>query len=139
MPYSTSSSSSSLKEYDLYGEFGCSLGTEPVIEDAELKELTVAVVPLTGGEFYHYGTSHEMISSTLAVQNLVGDQRRIMHHDLKPHPSIFVQNAITKIKFTEENTNIWIENSYIGEHWQLTHDNIVTGASERLAPYAAAW
>ena len=127
---STSSSSSSLKEYDLYGEFGCSLGTEPVIEDAELKELTVAVVPLTGGEFYHYGTSHEMISSTLAVQNLVGDQRRIMHHDLKPHPSIFVQNAITKIKFTEENTNIWIENSYIGEHWQLTHDNIVTGVPQ---------
>ena len=127
---SSSSSSSSLKEYDLYGEFGCSLGTEPVIEDAELKELTVAVVPLTGGEFYHYGTSHEMISSTLAVQNLVGDQRRIMHHDLKPHPSIFVQNAITKIKFTEENTNIWIENSYIGEHWQLTHDNIVTGVPQ---------
>ena len=126
----SSSSSSSLKEYDLYGEFGCSLGTEPVIEDAELKELTVAVVPLTGGEFYHYGTSHEMISSTLAVQNLVGDQRRIMHHDLKPHPSIFVQNAITKIKFTEENTNIWIENSYIGEHWQLTHDNIVTGVPQ---------
>ena len=115
------------KEYDLYGEFGCSLGTEPTIEDAELKELTVAVVPLPGGEFYHYGTSREMISSTLAVQNLVGDQRRIMHHDLKPHPSIFVQNAITKIKFTEENTNIWIENSYIGGHWQFTHDNIVTG------------
>ena len=115
------------REYDLYGEFGCSLGTEPTIDDADLKELTVAVVPLPGGEFYHYGTSREMISSTLAVQNLVGDQRRIMHHDLKPHPSIFVQNAVTKIKFTEENTNIWIENSYIGEHWHLTHDNIVTG------------
>ena len=113
--------------YDLYGEFGCCLGTDPTIDDKELRELTVAIIPLAGGEFYHFGTSREMISSTLAVQNLVDDQRRIMHHDRKPHPSIFVQNAITKIKFTEQNANIWVENSYIGEHWQLTHDNIVTG------------
>lgn len=116
-----------LKEYDLYGEFGCCMGTDPTIADEDLSQLTVAIVPLPGGEFYHYGTSHEMISSTLTVQNLVGDQRRIMHHDRKPHPSIFVQNAITKIKFDETNTNIWIENSYIGPHWQLTHDNIITG------------
>ena len=117
----------SLKPYDLYGEFGCALGTDPVIDDPELRNLTVAIVPLEGGEFYHFGTSREMISSTLALQNCVSDQREIMHHDLKPHPSIFVQNATTKVKFTEENTNIWIENSYVGEHWQLTHDNIVTG------------
>ena len=118
---------SQFNEYDLYGEFGCSLGTAPIIDDPELRELSVAIVPLEGGEFYHFGTSREMISSTLALQNCVSDQREIMHHDLKPHPSIFVQNAICKVKFTEENTNIWIENSFVGEHWQLTHDNIITG------------
>ena len=94
----------SLKEYDLYGEFGCSLGTDPVIDDPELRQLTVAILPLPGGEFYHFGTSREMISSTLAVQNLVTDQREIMHLDRKPHPSIFVQNAVTEMTFTEENT-----------------------------------
>ena len=114
-------------EYDLYGEFGCTLGTDPTIDDPELRQLSVAIVPLPGGEFYHFGTSREMISSTLALQNRVNDQREIMHHDLKPHASIFVQNAIMRVKFTEENTNIWIENSYVGEHWHLTHDNIVTG------------
>ena len=119
-----------LKEYDLYSEFGCALGTEPTIDDKELHELTVAIVPLAGGEFYHFGTSREMISSTLAIQNLVNDQREIMHHDRKPHPSIFVQNAVTMAPFTEENTNIWIENSHVGARWQLSHDHIITGVPE---------
>lgn len=118
------------KEYDLYSEFGCALGTTPTLDDPELRALNVAIVPLNGGEFYHFGTSKEIISSTLRLQNLVNDQREIMHLDRKPHPSIFVQNAITKIPFTEENSNIWIENSFIGPKWHLTHDNVVTGVPE---------
>ena len=126
-PASVKLSSELLKYYDLYSDFGRSLGTDPVIDDPELNQLSVAILPLPGGEFYHFGTSSEMISSTLRLQNLVSDQRQIMHHDRKPHPSIFVQNAITEIAFTPENTNIWIENSHVGPHWTLTHDNIVTG------------
>jgi galactokinase/mevalonate kinase-like predicted kinase len=53
-----------------------------------------------------------------------------MHLDRKPHPSIFVQNAVTKIGFTEENSDIWIENSYVGEKWHLTHDHVITGVPE---------
>ena len=118
---------SQIKEYDLYGQFGCTLGTDPTIDDPELRELKVAILPLPGGEFYHFGTSREMISSTLAVQNLVKDQREIMHLDRKPHPSIFVQNSVTEIAFTEDNTNIWIENSYVPKSWHLTHDHVITG------------
>ena len=121
---------SHLKAYDLYSEFGCALGTDPTIDDPELRALTVAIVPLPGGAFYHFGTSREMISSTLAVQNIVNDQRDIMHNDRKPHPSIFTQNTVSHYRFTEENYNIWIENSYIGPRWRLTHDNVVTGAPE---------
>ena len=119
-----------LKPYDLYGEFGCTLGTHPTIDDPELHELSVAIVPLPGGEFFHFGTSREMISSTVAIQNIINDQREIMHHDRKPHPSIFIQNTITHYQFTSENRNIWIENSFIGPRWQLTYDNIVTGVPE---------
>jgi hypothetical protein len=71
-----------------------------------------------------------MISSTLAVQNIVNDQREIMHNGRKPHPSIFVQNAYTGIKITAENTNLWIENSYVGKGWTISHDNIITGVPE---------
>ena len=41
-----------------------------------------------------------------------------------------MQNAVTKIPFTAQNTNIWIENSCVGPHWQLTHDHIITGVPE---------
>ena len=122
--------SQGLKEYDLYAEFGCALGTDPTASDEELRQLSVAIVPLAGGEFYHFGTSREMISSTLKLQNLVNDQRQIMHLDRKPHPSIFVQNAITQIPFTEENTNIWVENAFIGKRWKLTHDHVITGVPQ---------
>ena len=121
---------SQVKEYDLYGEFGCALGTDPVVDDPELHELSVAIVPLPGGEFYHFGTSREMISSTLAIQNIVNDQRDIMHHDRKPHLSIFTQNTVSHYQFKADNQNIWIENSYIGPRWQLTRDNVVTGVPE---------
>ena len=120
-------SPTNLKEYDLYAEFGCSLGTDPIIADEELHQLKVAILPLAGGEFYHFGTSREMISSTMRLQNLENDQRKIMHLDRKPHPSVFVQNAVMDIAFTEENTNIWIENSHIGKRWQLSHDHVITG------------
>ena len=118
------------REYDLYGEFGCALGTDPTKPDGDISSLSVAIVPLAGGEFYHFGTSREMISSTMRIQNLENDQRKIMHLDRKPHPSIFVQNAMMEIGFTEENTNIWIENSYVGKRWKLTHDHIITGVPE---------
>ena len=124
------STPSDFKEYDLYSDFGRCLGTDPILDDPELRTLSVAIVPLAGGEFYHFGTSREMISSTLRLQNLVNDQREIMHLDRKPHPSIFVQNAITKISFTEENSNIWIENSFIGPRWHLSHENVITGVPE---------
>src|SRR5574344_567241 len=122
-----SESNGKMKSYDLYSEFGCSLGTNPTVNDAGLRSLKVAVLPLLGGEFYHYGTSREIISSTLAVQNLVNDQRDIMHHKVKPHPSIFIQNSISKIKLTEANPQLWIENSFIGEKWKLASKNIITG------------
>ena len=119
-----------LKEYDLYSEFGGALGTNPTHPDPELAELSVAIVPLPGGEFYHYGTSREMITSTLAVQNRINDQREIMHRDRKPHPSIFVQNSHLDTPLTDKNLYTWIENSHIGSHWTLSERNIVTGVPE---------
>ena len=120
----------SFKEYDLYSEFGCALGTDPSKPDSELSSLKVAILPLAGGEFYHFGTSREMIASTLRLQNLVNDQREIMHLDRKPHPSIFVQNSVVKIPFTEQNANVWVENSFVGPRWHLTHDHVITGVPE---------
>lgn len=116
--------------YDLYSDFGQALGENPTTRDAEISQLKVAVLPLQDGEFYHYGTSREMISSTMAIQNLVYDQRAIMHLGVKAHPSIFTQNCHHDIKFTPTNQNTWIENSRVPSTWTLTHENIITGVPQ---------
>lgn len=113
--------------YDLYGDFGTALGTSPSRIDAGIRSLTVKILPLPGGEFYHFGTTREMISSTLAIQNHVFDQRLIMHRKIKPNPAIFTQNSEIGIPLTEENDNIWIENSVVGKGWSVSSDNVVTG------------
>ena len=116
-----------LRFYDMYSQFGMALGTHPRIEDKELNELKVIILPLPGGEFHHYGTSPEMISSTLAIQNSVINQHEILRKGIKPHPSIFIQNAECHVRLTERNANTWIENSYIASGWHLLGNNIVTG------------
>jgi galactokinase/mevalonate kinase-like predicted kinase len=113
--------------YDLYADFGLALGKRPRIKDEEAGALSVAILPLDGGEFYHYGTGRELIASTLAVQNLVHDQRAIMQRAVKPHPAMFVQNAEVRVALTAGNSNLWIENSYIGSRWTLAMEHILTG------------
>lgn len=130
MKRSLNSDSAEITYYDLYSDYGLALGSHPQIEDEELNSLSVAILPLPGGEFYHYGTSSELISSTLAVQDKVRDQRLIMHRKVKPNPAIFVQNASTDISFSSENANLWIENSHVGKGWKLASRQIITGVPE---------
>ena len=113
--------------YDMYSDFGMALGAHPTSDDRELAGLKVMILPLPGGEFHHYGTSPEMISSTLAVQNCVINQHEILRKGIKPHPSIFIQNAECHVRLTEKNANTWIENAFIGPGWKLNGDNILTG------------
>jgi len=116
-----------LSFYDMYSEFGLTLGEHPRIADEELNNLSVAILPLPGGEFYHYGTSRELLSSTLSIQNRVIDQREIMHHKVKPHPAMFIQNADVNYPLTAANSELWIENSCVGQGWILHQQTIVTG------------
>lgn len=127
MKHSYDSDGKQLKEYDLYSEFGLALGAHPRIIDKELNALSVAILPLPGGKFYHYGTSSELISSTLSVQNLVRDQRAIMQRKVKPHPAMFVQNAEVACSLTSGNSELWIENSFIGTQWILANRHVITG------------
>ena len=118
---------SDLRYYDLYSDFGLALGANPRIADDELNALSVAILPLPGGEFYHYGTSRELLSSTVALQGKVADQRRIMHRKVKPSASIFTQNAEVGVKFTEGNDDVWIENSCVPFTWAVGARQIITG------------
>lgn len=116
--------------YDLYSEFGCALGLNPSAPDVEVSDLTVAVLPLPGGEFYHFGTGEDMLKSSLAIQNLVKDQRFIIQRGIKQQPSVFTQNCNLTNRPDESNQFIWIENSWLGAGWKLSSHNIVTGVPE---------
>ena len=117
----------SITYYDMYADFGLALGEHPKQADEELNGLTVAILPLLGGEFYHFGTSRELITSMLAIQEKELDQRKVMHRNIKPDPAIFVQNALTEIAFTDANNLIWIENSHVSQYWKLGKRQIITG------------
>ncbi len=121
-----------ISPYDLYSDFGCALGEKPLIADPEVNRLSVAIIPMTGAEFYHFGSSRELISSTLALQSKISDQRLIFHNKIKPHPALFTQNCIMQTRLGASNSDVWVENSYIGPDWTLTSQNIVTGIPEGM-------
>lgn len=118
------------KFYDLYSDFGRALGQRPTCPDDDLADLSVAIVPMEDGEFYHFGTSRELLSSTSALMNIIKDQRLIMQTGLKQHPSIFTQNAIVPSSYMLKTPNVWLENSCVPESWSIASKNIVTGVPE---------
>ncbi|MBR1838291.1 MAG: bifunctional fucokinase/L-fucose-1-P-guanylyltransferase [Bacteroidaceae bacterium] len=121
---------SDLLTYDLYSEFGGALGNHPSQPDALLSSLKVCILPLQGGEFYHFGTAPELLSSAMALQNIVRDQRLIIQQHVKAHPSLFTQNALVHQSFSAANQYIWVENACVGAKWQLSHHNIITGVPQ---------
>lgn len=116
--------------YDLYSSFGPALGEKPYEKDEEINKLSVAIVTLKDGEFFHYGTSPEIISSTKRIENISAGTGNCADKRTDKAASIFIQNAECGYVFTQRNESIWIENSHIGDKWKLTKNNIITGIPE---------
>ena len=112
--------------FDLYTTFGMALGEHPSQPDEAISSLSVAVVPIRDGAFYHFGGSRELIRSTLALQNAALDQAR--HHCTMPkHPAVFIQNADVGVGLHRGNHTVWLENATIPASWELEHGHVVTG------------
>lgn len=92
-----------------------------------ISELDVKVLPLSDAEYYPFTTTAEMLASTLMLQNAVQDQRLILQRNMPKIPSLFTQNARVEVALTEQNGNIWIENSHVPASWRVTTDNVITG------------
>lgn len=117
--------------YDLYGDFGPAMGREPRRSDAAVNALSTAILPLEAGEFYHFGSCPDLIESTLRLQNRVIDQRRLSTTNIKPHPSMFVQNSVIGDGLlSEKQADIWIENSHVAGGWHLEREHVLTGIPE---------
>lgn len=113
--------------YDLYGTFGARLGSSPRVEDAEVNRLRVAVITLPKGEFFHFGSTRELIDSALALQNVARRKRADLLKIEKLQESQFVQNCVKDVSISDANRNLWIENSYVGKGWSIESNHVITG------------
>jgi galactokinase/mevalonate kinase-like predicted kinase len=116
--------------YDLYSDMLTSFGQEAHSTDPDLSDLSVKLVPLHEGEFFHFGSNADLVESSLRLQNRVTDQRLKFARASDHHPSIFQQNADVHVPFGSEHHHLWIENSYIPDTWKLSHHHILTGIPE---------
>ncbi len=117
--------------YELYAQFGLALGSNPATHDPEVNALSCAVVPLPGAEFYHFGTTAQMIESVSELQNLVLDETKLGGAGGLRHPDQYLQNCrfLPPLR-RQRNHTLWVENSVVGTDWKLAHENVFTGVPD---------
>src|SRR5208283_2217177 len=106
------------QSYELYAQFGLALGLAPTVSDPEVNALTCAVVPLPEAQFYHFGTSRQMIESVATLQNLVLDDTRTRLPGGNHQANQVTQNSRFEVGLRrEDNHTLWIENSVVPAGW----------------------
>jgi galactokinase/mevalonate kinase-like predicted kinase len=117
--------------YELYSHFGLALGECPTVHDKLVAGLSCAVIPLPQPEFYHFGTSKQLIASVSALQNLELDERKLGLAGAKRHPDQYLQNSSFRFPLRrDENHTLWAENSSIPATWRLACGHVLTGVPE---------
>ena len=88
-------------------------------------------MPLPEAEFYHFGTSGQMIESVSALQNLVLDESKIGRTGARQQPDQVTQNSRFDVTLRREgNHTLWVENSVVPSGWQLASEHVLTGVPE---------
>ncbi len=119
------------REYELYAGFGLGLGNAPTSSDAELADLTAAALPLPDAEFYHLGTSRQLIESCEILQNLQLDQTKISGASVRQHPDQFILNSKFEVDRSKQSIGaLWVENAQVPASWTLTGEHVITGVPE---------
>ena len=114
--------------YELYAQMGLSLGSEPTAPDPEISALRCAVVPLPEAEFYHLGTSRQLIESVSAIENRESTRGQLGWTGRQPHPEQHVQNSNFSIPLRrQENHTLWIENATVPSTWKIASEHVLTG------------
>ena len=117
-----------LQPYEMYASMGLALGSQPTAPDPDVSALTTAIVPMPQGEFYHFGTTRDLIRSVTALQSAVVDQRQLGLTNVDPLPDQHTQNAVIQTGLRADQHLLWIENSHVAAGWQLPGEHMITGA-----------
>lgn len=121
------------RTYELYAEFGLALGSESPVSEPEINALSCAVIPLPQPEFYHLGTSRQLIESVTALQNRLGKEGASLVSGLGSESTIHIQNATVDADLRPAaHSMIWIENAHIPATWTLHSDHVLTNIPDNL-------
>lgn len=121
-------SGSTSGNYDLYGQWALHLGESPKQVDKDVSKLSVAIAPVSGGEFYHFGTTKDVIDSMYALQNIEKDQTRLGPVSSLAQPRQFVIDSEFKAPLRRQaNEWLWVDNASIPASWTLGERNVLTG------------
>lgn len=115
------------RRYELYAGFGLSLGNNPRIPDDAIGKLSTTVVSLPKPEFYHLGTSRDIIQTFTVLQNRDSDLPSTQFR----HPDRFIINSrCENLSMDASKHTLWIENSVISSGWNLHKEHVITGVPE---------
>ena len=114
--------------YELYAGLGPALGSTPSEIDVEINALTVGVVPMADAEFYHFGTTRQMIESLSELQNRPTGRTDQEDFWRKPHPDMYVINSSFAFKKrSSDHKLLWIENCALPDDFLPAGENALTG------------
>ena len=117
--------------YELYAEFGLGLGPLATHPDPAVNALSCAVLALPEAEFYHFGTSAQMIESVSELQSLVLDETKLGPTAARRYADQHTQNSRFELPLRrEENHTLWVENSVVPSTWHIAHEHVLTGVPD---------
>ena len=117
--------------YELYAEFGLSLGKSPTAKEPLVSGLTSAVMPLPDAQFHHFGTTAQIIESVAELQNLELDESKLGLSAASSRPDQITQNSKFDVALRRNNNHsLWVENSMIPANWELGSRHVLTGVPE---------
>ena len=117
--------------YDLYGQWALHLGEDAEKPDDEVSKLSVAVAPINGGHFYHFGKTCDVIESMYDLQTVVNDQTALGAVSSLAQPRQFIQDSVFGAPVRrQENEYLWVENSSIPKTWKLRRRHMLTGVPD---------
>ena len=112
--------------YDIYNEFGRSLGSNPGYKDPDILSLTSAVVLLDQAAFYHFGTNRSMISSCNQLKHPEGIRALSPESLERLNSRPIVLHSEAECEIFNGNRYIWIDNSVIPPGWDLSERHVLT-------------
>ncbi len=120
-----------VRPFDLYAEWGPCFGEKARESHASVGGLRVAVAPVQGGTFYHFGRTVDVIDAVYELQN-PPQQADHLHARLHaPHPRQFVQNAAFSHPLgRDQQACIWVENAFIPDSWNIRDHHMITNIPE---------